>query len=198
MREDAALVAFSAAHLAPIPAHRRRPKIKTLLVNALGLKLAAAALAAVAVGGLAYAASTGVLPDPLNPGPASKTPGNQSTPASPTASHSPGGLRTTGEQMEGWCTAYLNAGSAEEKNGHLTADLVAAAGGEDRVDDYCVALVGPPKPKPTMASPKPKPKPTMASPQPRADVTIPPRPSVSPRPEPPSRRTQPSARLSAR
>lgn len=135
--------------------------IKTVLVNALGLKLAAAALAA-AVGGLAFAASTGVLPSPLNPAPAAtNTPGNDgnNTPSGPVHPSPTGLLRTTGPQQTGWCTAYLNAGSAEEKNKHLTADLIAAAGGADKVTDYCIALVGSPKAKPShVPAPKNSPK----------------------------------------
>lgn len=183
MWEDVAVAAFAAAHLAPTPAHRRRPMIKTVLVNALGLKLAAAALAA-AVGGLAFAASTGVLPSPLHPAPATTTPSNGSaTPSgSVQPSRSPGTSRSTGSELSGWCNAYLNAGSAEEMNKHLTADLIAAAGGADKVTDYCAALIGSSNTKP---STKPSAKPSTSPPT---------KPTVSPPPRPdPSRKAKPSA-----
>jgi hypothetical protein len=153
--------------------------IKSLLMNALGLKLVAAALAA-AVGGLAFAASTGVLPSPLHPAPGTKTPGHEgktsASPGRPTTT--PGELKTSGPQLAGWCNAYLNAGSAEERNKHLTADLIAAAGGVEKVHEYCVALVGSPKAVPSVTK-KPN---------------APAKPNVSPPPRPePSRTGKPSA-----
>jgi hypothetical protein len=186
IREDETAVAFAAAHLAAPASHRRRPMIKSMLINALGLKLLAAALAT-AVAGLAFAASTGVLPSPLHPGPGTKTPGDDgrtsTTPVHPTTT--PGALKTSGPQLTGWCSAYLNAGSAEERNKHLTADLIAAAGGVDKVTDYCIALVGSPKAKP---SPTGKPIPSA-----KPEVSASAQPHVSPRrPEPSGRKGRPS------
>jgi len=123
-REDTATAAFAAAHLANTTAlgrtagaYRRPPMIKSLLLNALGFKAAMAALAAVAVGRLAFAASTGVLPSPLHPPPASHSPRNGATtpgersPGDPNPAST--ASRADGPQLQGWCRAYLNAGNAD-------------------------------------------------------------------------------------
>lgn len=168
-REDAATAAFAAAHLAiPARSHRRRrPLFRAALAGSLGLKLAAAAIAAV-FGGLALAATTGVLPNPLDTVPASSTPGpgRGSATAGPSRTPywtpSPGAtptpLGSVAPQVYGLCKAYLNAGSADEKNKHLTQELITAAGGADRVEAYCSAVAGTPtpRPKPSTGSPKAK------------------------------------------
>lgn len=173
IREDAALAAFATAHLTPTPAHRRRP-MNSVLTSALGLKLAAAALAAVAAGGLAYAASTGVLPTPTNSAPAPHTSGSDGTtpsgPVRPSLSPdwSPKGGKSADPHLTGLCNAYLNAGSPEDAKNHLTADLIAAAGTEDRVKDYCLGVVSSPNPKPT-AKPSPSSHKPTVSPTPRSE-----------------------------
>lgn len=155
-REGAAVAAFATAHLTKAP---RRRFSGRMVMGALGVKLAAAALAAVAVGGIALAASTGVLPDPLHPAPPSV-----STPDGPVRSSTLAESPTPSPQQSrpaqsfnGLCTAYLNSGSASEKNKNVTTDLAAAAGGIDKVEAYCVALVGSPKAKPSHGTTKSKP-----------------------------------------
>ncbi|HEX6873485.1 MAG TPA: hypothetical protein VF163_20500 [Micromonosporaceae bacterium] len=109
--------------------------IKTALAKLLTLK-AAAVVATASVGGVAVAASTGLLPNPIG----------QDSPASV---HSPEGDRPDGAgtpspSLHGLCTAFqAGAGSAHGKaleSPAFTA-LIDAAGGPDKVDAYCTDLL---------------------------------------------------------
>jgi hypothetical protein len=62
--EQASTAAFRAAQLTPIPRPHRLSAVKSVVMKALTVK-AVAALAATTVGGVALAASTGALPNPL-------------------------------------------------------------------------------------------------------------------------------------
>jgi hypothetical protein len=135
--EHAAVAAFLAAadvDLAPQPG--RPSMIKSAVVaKLLTLKAAAIAVAAVSAGGVALAASTGVLP--LNQAP--ENPGH-SVPAS---DHSNGSNTTPSPSLIGLCTAYL-AGAGEDHGKALEnpafGALVTAAGGTENVDSYCTEL----------------------------------------------------------
>jgi hypothetical protein len=152
-RESTAAAAFAAAHLTQ---PRRRGFSGRMAMSALGVKLTAA-LAAAAVGGVVLAASTGVLPGPLHPAPSSSDMPRPAVSASGepvrsvTPSPQPTSQRSSPQSsLRGLCSAYLNSPSADERNSHLTADLITAAGGVDKVEGYCMGLVGmPTKPKPT-------------------------------------------------
>ncbi|MGR6318348.1 hypothetical protein Q2K19_01065 [Micromonospora soli] len=161
--EGAALQAFRMARAGSVPA-AARPE-RRLLTSLLAAKLALAALLAAGTGGVALAAVTGALPGPFGTGGATTTPsggddrpsstgdpGGSPTPAAPTAR--PGSLAALAEL----CTAY-RAQPGEDRRGSLEtprfADLVAAAGGREKVPGYCNQLLdgrgspGGPNPGPT-------------------------------------------------
>jgi hypothetical protein len=126
--ETRTLAAFRQARSAPTTPQGRFAAMKAALVAALSTKLAAgAAVVAVAIGGLALAASAGVLPG---------THGG-SHPA-PTSSVAPS------PNLKGLCTAYEAGATAN--NGMAALDpaftaLATAAGGIDRIDAYCTKLL---------------------------------------------------------
>ena len=109
--------------------------IKSAVVaKLLTLKAAAVAVAAVSAGGVALAASTGVLPNPLNQAP--ENPGHSVS--APAHSNDPNG--TPSPSLVGLCTAYL-AGAGEDHGKALEnpafSALVTAAGTAEDVDSYC-------------------------------------------------------------
>jgi hypothetical protein len=63
--EAAAVAAFRAAHHPPVLAVRREPTMKRSIARLLTVKAAAAAVVVTSMGGVALAASTGVIPTPL-------------------------------------------------------------------------------------------------------------------------------------
>jgi hypothetical protein len=151
--------------------------IKTTLAKLATLK-AAAILAATSAGGVALAATTGVLPNPLTEDP----PASHST---PDGDHP--GQGTPSPSLNGLCTAFL-AGAGAEHGKALDSPaftaLITAAGGEDAVESFCVTLVatapghastdhptGPPTDRP---GDTPPPHPTGP---PDADRTVPATPS---------------------
>jgi hypothetical protein len=139
-----------------------------MLTKAVSVKLIAVMVAATA-GGLALAAGTGVLPNPLHltPRPSVQPSTHPSPVQSPAASHP---ATSPSASLAGLCQAYL-AGDHTERDAHLASaafrELVATAGDTAHVEAYCVALVGPPEAKP---SHHPTGKPS-AHPSPAAAVT---------------------------
>ncbi len=135
--EHAAVAAFLAAPGAyPAPQPRSKFMIKSAVIaKLLTLKAAAVAVAAVSAGGVALAASTGVLPNPLAP----QNPGH----SAPGPDHTNGSNATPSPSLEGLCTAYLAGAGADHgkalENPAFTA-LVTAAGGADGVDAFCEGL----------------------------------------------------------
>jgi len=156
--EHAAVAAFLAAadvDLAPQPG--RRSMIKSVLVaKLLTLKAAAIAVAAVSAGGVALAASTGVLPNPLNQAP--ENPGH----SVPAPAGSNGSNATPSPSLVGLCTAYL-AGAGDDHGKALEnpafGALITAAGGTENVDSYCTEL-GVTEPGPGRGSASPTDHPT--------------------------------------
>jgi hypothetical protein len=134
---DAALAAFrTATDVELAPTVRRSSLLKSALVAKLAtLKVAAVAFAAVSAGGVALAASTGVLPNPLAP----QTPAH----STPTPAHTNGSDATPSPSLVGLCQAYLSGvGNAD---GHALenpafAALLNAAGGEENVTTYCASI----------------------------------------------------------
>lgn len=108
--------------------------IKTTLAKLATVK-AAAIVAAASAGGVALAATTGVLPDPLTQDP----PASHSTPGGDHA-----GQGTPSPSLNGLCTAFL-AGAGADRGKALDnpafTTLIRAAGNEDGVESYCVTLV---------------------------------------------------------
>jgi len=130
----AAYIAVSAADLAPL-AGRKSVMRSAVIAKLLTLKAAVIAVTAVSAGGVALAASAGVLPNPLapqNPGRSTEAPDRT---GGPHATPSP--------SLVGLCTAYL-AGVGVDRgkalgNPAFTA-LITAAGGKDKVEAFCIGL----------------------------------------------------------
>lgn len=168
--EQAAVAAFQAARLAPVPQPRRRSMIKTTLAKLLTVKVAAVAATAVAAGGVAVAAATGHLPTQSGGGagpPAGSGISMTSTllpaahPASrPAAASGRNGApgATPSPSLVGLCHAY-DAGAGD--HGKVLANpaftvLVDTAGGKDRVSAYCAKLLA----QPSGSAPSGRPHPT--------------------------------------
>ncbi|WP_432995930.1 hypothetical protein [Dactylosporangium sp. CA-233914] len=139
-----AVAGFRAAQLDPVPPSRRQSVIKTALVKLLTVKAAAIAVVAVGAGGVALAASTGNLPNPLNThaNPAASA-GISNASARPSASgHGPSSADPS-PSLVGLCHAYTAGAGAEHgkalENPAFSA-LITAAGGKDKVDAYCSTL----------------------------------------------------------
>jgi hypothetical protein len=170
--EDAAAAVFRSTRLAPTRRSRRRVAVRVAWARLISVKAAVLVLV-LAVGGVALAAGTGVIPSPLRGG-GSPTP----TPA-PTVAVSSAGASTAGSgdgrtqpaatgqapsaSLQGLCRAYLAVASGnphQELKNPMFGALVAAAGGEDQVPTYCVALVPEPTPKTDTGPAKPGDHPT--------------------------------------
>ncbi|GAB3069999.1 hypothetical protein [Micromonospora schwarzwaldensis] len=190
--EERALAAFRAARATPAvvaPAPASRPRRRLRVVAALS------GLAATAVAGVAFAAvrldrspAPVVPPTPTTADPAptaavpsrsaptgssGATSGAASSPVTPSGSRSAVPPPVDGA-LVGHCRAWLAKPERQRARALTTpgfADLVAAAGGPERVESYCRTLV-PAAPSPKAASPKtpadPSPK-TPAAPKKSAD-----------------------------
>jgi hypothetical protein len=179
--EDAAVAAFMAvpgAHLTPLSWRTSMMK-SAVVAKLLTLKAAVIAVAAVSAGGVALAASTGVLPNPLSPN-------NSSNHSTDGPDHTRGPDATPSPSLIGLCTAYLAGAGAEHgkalQSPAFTA-LITAAGGQDKVDAYCTGLgvtapgpdhgTGSPTAHPTgePSHPDPTEHPTSKSPHPTGEPT---------------------------
>ena len=144
--EEAAVAAFRHAHLVPPAQPRRRQMLKTALAKALTVKIAAAACAAMAVGGVSYAVGSGTFTASLGGG------RHVSHSAS---SHMKGGLSKTPslnkasqiQAIAGLCNAYL-AGSLHAKgegkaqrSGEFKGLIEAAGGTPEKAHAYCRAFI---------------------------------------------------------
>src|SRR6266542_399290 len=156
LADEAAAVATLAAvaRSSPHRAARRRPTVFTKVLSA--KMAAAAAIAALSVAGVAGAA-TGTLPDPAQrvahqvlgaagvPAPddhASDTHGSSQ------ADHSPTGPDATGAAKAGLCRAWqAGQGADHGKKADAVAfkALAEAAGGSDKIADYCEDVTTAPK-----------------------------------------------------
>jgi hypothetical protein len=142
---SAALAAFQAAHLQPADKQRRTSMLKTALAKLLTVK-AAALLAVTAAGGVALAATTGALPNPLTNTPAA-TPSATHATGRPTATPSPrsgGPSAMPSASLLGLCHAYT-AGAGTDNGKALTdpafTDLITAAGGASKVTTFCATIL---------------------------------------------------------
>jgi hypothetical protein len=164
LSHEAAVVAtFEGAHRVPVTTAGRPSMLKSTLAKLAAAKVVAAAAAAaiLASGGLALAASSGHLPNPLShsdratTGDAHATAAAgkpSSTPTHPTESPSESASASPTPSLKGLCTAY-QAGSTDNDGSALTSPafkaLVTAAGGAGQVAGYCTTLIGTPTPHPT-------------------------------------------------
>jgi hypothetical protein len=135
--EPAVMAAFEAAQLAPVPQSGRRSMLKATMAKVLTVKVAAI-LAGLSVGGVALAASTGLLPNPLSDTPPSHAPA--ATPSHPNGA----GSADPNPSEYGLCQAFVaeatdNPGKALE-NPAFSA-LVSAAGGADNLSEYCDSVI---------------------------------------------------------
>jgi hypothetical protein len=148
--QDAVMAAFEAAQLVRPGKPQAGYRKTRMLTKAVSVKLVAVIVATTA-GGLALAASTGVLPNPLHPAPRpSVQPSVHPSPVrSPAASRS---AASPTASLAGLCQAYLTSDNTE-RDAHLASaafrELIEAAGGAAHVEAYCVALVWPPAAKPS-------------------------------------------------
>jgi hypothetical protein len=147
--EQVTMAAFRAAHLTPVPQLRRVSVIKTALAKLLTLKVAATAVAAVtAAGGVALAASNGVLPNPMAGG---DRPATAQASGEPEAkpSDKPGSQGSPSPSMVGLCHAF-GAGAGDNPGKALEnpafGALISTAGGKDKVAGYCATLLASAKP----------------------------------------------------
>jgi hypothetical protein len=168
MGQEAAVVAFAAAHRRNLSPGHSRPAFENVVLNSVGLKLATAALAAVAAASvIALAATNGALPDPVHPVPTELASAPVvATPYSPTHAqtrrpqmHNPGSQTPTPSPRTsrpavppGWCRQQLKSVDKGVKDKH-SLEITAAVDGAD-VTDYCVALIGSPKAKSSNNTPK--------------------------------------------
>ncbi len=136
-----AMAAFQAAHLQPAAQQRRTSMIKTWVAKLLTVK-AAALLAATAAGGMALAATTGALPNPLAD---TLSPAHATGRPTTTPSH-PGGRPSVmpSASLLGLCHAYT-AGAGADHGKALAdpafTDLVTAAGGTAKVTTFCATIL---------------------------------------------------------
>jgi len=169
--EAAALAAFQAAgrSAAYAPARPGTP-VRSRPARRRWLVAVAAAVFTFASAGVAVAAATGIIPNPLGPDTSTPTssddtssrgappPGNRgSHPAGPTAP-------PPDAAVDGLCRAYLAQaanGRKEELNNPRFEALVQLAGGADKVAAYCTARLAEPTPGSTT---EPTPGPTHGRP----------------------------------
>ncbi|MCW3842589.1 hypothetical protein ONA70_21040 [Micromonospora yasonensis] len=169
--EEQALTAFRAARANPAAAEPRRPRLRV------GVAAWAAALAATATAGVAFATVSLERPEqpapppvpttagrtgagdtgsPSQSGAGSPSNGTSGPAASPTPDRTGGpGRPATVQQLTGLCGAYLAKSEQQRASALETpafADLVAAAGGADQVEAYCVRLVPEADPTPTRSA----------------------------------------------
>jgi hypothetical protein len=172
--EQACLIAFRAAQLAAVPGPGRASIVRTAMLRMLTVKAALAALAA-AGGGLALAATTGVVDNPFD---GIRSPGTSDRPAvhSPTqyppspqsgaepdrsgsAAAGTGAAASDTPALLALCGAY-EAGNKAARGKALDSpafrELVVAAGGKEKVDHFCASQLATPEnasPAPDSAPP---------------------------------------------
>jgi hypothetical protein len=174
--ERAAIAARRSARLSPVPHARRRSMIKTTLAKILTVKVAAIGALA-AASGVAVAATTGLVPNPLSTGSQGAN-AHASNSAHPSASH-PKSQGSPSPSLVGLCRAFTAGAGADHgkalDNPAFTV-LITKAGGKDHVADYCAGLLAT---APAGNAPTQKPK-ASASPHPDASA----HPSGSSKPHP--------------
>jgi hypothetical protein len=162
--EQVVLAEFRAARLHPISPPRRPSMLKTTVAKLLAAKLlTATAVATAATGGVAFAAATNSLPEPVqgaahnvfnapaprHHGKPDPLPGRGNQPGAK-SSDAPNG--TPSPSLRGLCTAF-QAGATSNDGKALTnpafTALVTAAGGTSKLAAYCTTLIGAPSAHPT-------------------------------------------------
>jgi hypothetical protein len=160
--EQASVAAFRTAQLTPVPPPRTLSAVKIAVMKVLTVK-AVAVLAVTTAGGVALAAGTGTLPNPLaRPAPvtssglsaapptAEQPPGEDGHSVRPTNSRSPRASKrpdastAPSPSLVGLCHAY-SAGNGAKRgkafDNPAFMALITTAGGRDKVDRFCRALL---------------------------------------------------------
>ncbi|NJC74303.1 hypothetical protein HC031_31995 [Planosporangium thailandense] len=161
--EEAAVSAFLAARHVAIPRQRRLSTVKTLAMKALTVKVLAVLATTTTVGGVALAAKTGALPNPLaEPAhtissglsaaeptatetraaapPATRT----ATAASPSAVPDSPSPSKPAPKLIALCRAYQvgnKVSHGKALDNPVFTSLITAAGGRDKVEPYCTAVL---------------------------------------------------------
>jgi hypothetical protein len=138
-----AVTAFHCARRNPAPFPRRQA-MRTALLKLLTVKAAVVGAVVVGTGGVALAASTGALPNPLHSHPVPAASADKSHPGGrPAASDDPGNADPS-PSLVGLCHAYT-AGAGSEHGKALDSPafqaLLTAAGGKANVDGFCTKLL---------------------------------------------------------
>ncbi len=126
--------------------------IKTALAKLLTVKIAVAAVAATTVGGVAVAASTGVLSSPGEHETATGITTSASAQATDPSAHVPAAGAVAPASLPALCHAYTAAAAEQpDKSGKALEDpafppLITAAGGKDKVATYCGEVLKVPAP----------------------------------------------------
>jgi hypothetical protein len=164
--ETAAVVAFRHAALgATTGRQRQRSTARARWARLASVKAAAVALA-LTTAGVALAAGTGVLPTPFIPGSSTASPSAAGGPGdlgpdrdrrTSSSAHPTDGTTapptstptaTADPELVRQCRTYQDQaakkGSDRALKGREFRKLIEAAGGRDKVDGYCLGLVGPP------------------------------------------------------
>lgn len=159
--EEAVLAAFAAASLGLSPSPLRARRLSMLSTLLAGKVVTAAAAAGIAIAGTAAAAYTGSLPDRLqdiahttigapaahHADNAGRTPVTAHMPAPSAtgrpATATPVGPDASGTAAFGLCTAWGKGGLATKSVAYDS--LVRAAGGADKIKDYCATVAHPGK-----------------------------------------------------
>jgi len=149
----AALEAFRAVGRQPAIEPRRGSMIKAFLAKLLTIK-AAAILACGAAGGVALAAGTGAVPNPLTRPPVS-TPQHVEHSGRPSAHPAADRSHLPSPSLLGLCRAFA-AGAGKQQGKSLSdpafSALIKAAGGQEKVAAFCASLPTPsdgPRPHPS-------------------------------------------------
>ncbi|MEZ0094824.1 hypothetical protein [Streptacidiphilus sp. EB129] len=144
--EQAALAAFRAARLAPVPPSRKRPMLTSAVLRLLSAKVVAAALAT-ALGGVAVAAATGNMPAALGGRPVRSGPAATASAGAPGRSPSAtvtGSAAAVPSELAALCRVLAVSGGSNPGTvlaEHRFAALVAAAGGQAEVPGYCAPVL---------------------------------------------------------
>ena len=147
------VAAFQRAQRQPASFPRRRSMIKSAVLKLLTLKAAAVAAVVVGTGGVALAASTGALPNPLNNHPTPAASASRAHPGDrPDASDQPGSPASPSPSLVGLCHTYT-AGAGSDHGKALDSPafqaLLTAAGGKADVDTFCTHLLASAQPDPS-------------------------------------------------
>jgi hypothetical protein len=144
--EEAAVTAFWQADLSPAGEPRRTPRRPAVSAKALTVKMAAAAIAAVTLGGVSYAVAAASLKAPFGAGHAH--PAISRTASDVSEGRSANGLAYPANSLAGACNAYLaffqntEGGTAKATRTREFENLIKAAGGAEKAATFCRSLLG--------------------------------------------------------